>query len=98
MLDIINVDIGYGDVKVIKGLSMSINQGSIVALLGANAAGKTTLISAISGTLPTKSGEIYFKKNLKTFRIYRFWSILNSENRWILRFFFQILHIISLFS
>ncbi len=63
MLDIINVDIGYGDVKVIKGLSMSINQGSIVALLGANAAGKTTLISAISGTLPTKSGEIYFKKN-----------------------------------
>lgn len=61
MLEINDVDVGYGDVRVIKGLSMEIGAGKIVALLGANAAGKTTLISAISGTLRTRSGEIRFK-------------------------------------
>ena len=61
MLEVRNVDVGYGEVKVIKNLSMEIGQGKIVALLGANAAGKTTLISAISGTLPIHAGEIRFK-------------------------------------
>lgn len=61
MLDVNKVSIGYGEVTVIRDVSLKIDQGSIVALLGANASGKTTLISAISGTLPLKTGEITFK-------------------------------------
>lgn len=61
MLEVSNISVGYGDVTVIKNLSIKIPQGNIVALLGANAAGKTTLISAIAGAIPSKSGEIRFK-------------------------------------
>lgn len=63
MLEVNKVSIGYGEVTVIRDVSLKIDQGSIVALLGANAAGKTTLISSISGTLPLKTGEITFKGN-----------------------------------
>lgn len=50
---------GYGDVPIIKGLSLEVNSGSITALVGSNGAGKTTLMKTISGLLPVMDGEIF---------------------------------------
>jgi branched-chain amino acid transport system ATP-binding protein len=51
----------YGNIPALKGISMSVNKGEIVALLGRNGAGKTTLLNTISGALKPKSGEILFE-------------------------------------
>ncbi|HHY37798.1 MAG TPA: ABC transporter ATP-binding protein [Clostridia bacterium] len=61
MLDVKNLVVSYGDVEVLHGVSLHVDEGEVVAIVGANAAGKTTLLSAISGILPIKSGEITFK-------------------------------------
>ena len=50
---------GYGDVPIIKRLSLEVNIGSITALVGSNGAGKTTLMKTISGLLPVMDGEIF---------------------------------------
>jgi branched-chain amino acid transport system ATP-binding protein len=49
---------GYGELRVIRGLSLTCNAGEITALLGRNGAGKTTTLSAVAGLLPTISGSI----------------------------------------
>ncbi|HIE56200.1 MAG TPA: ATP-binding cassette domain-containing protein, partial [Chromatiaceae bacterium] len=51
----------YGDVKVLWNISFSIEKGEIVALLGSNGAGKTSLLNTISGILPAKEGSIIFQ-------------------------------------
>ena len=51
---------GYGKVRVLNGVDMTIAKGEIVALLGPNGAGKTTLLRAISGLLPVESGQVSF--------------------------------------
>ncbi len=61
MLSIQNLHVSYGPIKVLKGVSLHIDQGEIVALIGANGAGKTTLMSTISGLLRPQSGEIKFE-------------------------------------
>ena len=61
MLQIENLQAGYGKIKVLKGPSLRIGQGEIVALIGANGAGKTTLLKAISGLLPTHKGKIVYQ-------------------------------------
>ena len=59
MLKINNIEVVYNEVVlVIKGLSLEVNKGEIVALLGANGAGKSTTLKAISGLLKTEDGEI----------------------------------------
>lgn len=59
MLKIKNLEVVYNDViLVLRGVSLSVPQGSIVALLGANGAGKTTLLRAVSGLLDVHDGEI----------------------------------------
>jgi len=60
MLAVKDIYGGYGNIKVLKGISMSIIQGQIVALIGANGAGKTTTLKAISGLVPVTTGEIIF--------------------------------------
>ena len=60
MLTINNVDAGYGDISVLRDVSMEIPAGKIVALIGANGAGKTTLLRAISGLIRPTAGEILF--------------------------------------
>jgi len=60
MLDINNLEVVYGNIKAIKGISLSVNEGEIVTLIGSNGAGKSTTLRAISGLLKPKSGSITF--------------------------------------
>ncbi len=60
MLDIKNIDVFYGDVQVIWDVSFNVRKGEIVALIGANGAGKSTTLKTISGILRPKNGEIHF--------------------------------------
>lgn len=60
MLEIKGVEAGYGKLKILRGIDMSVPDGSIVALLGGNGTGKSTLLKAISGLIPVWSGEILF--------------------------------------
>jgi len=61
MLEIRNIDVFYGDVQVIWDVSFEVNKEEIVALIGANGAGKSTILKAISGILRPKKGEILFE-------------------------------------
>src|ERR671911_1228886 len=59
LLDVRNIEVVYDDViLVLRGLSLAVPQGAIVALLGANGAGKSTTLKAISGLLKTEEGEV----------------------------------------
>lgn len=60
MLRIKNVESGYGRLKVLKKVTMHIGAGEIVTIIGANGAGKTSLLRTISGLIPARSGEILF--------------------------------------
>lgn len=61
MLSINNIDVYYGDVQVLKDISMEVKDKELVAVIGANGAGKTTLIKTISGLLKPREGSITFK-------------------------------------
>src|SRR2546430_16948293 len=58
MLSLEAVEVGYGQIKALKGITLRVSDGQIVALLGANGAGKTTALRAISGLLRTSAGSI----------------------------------------
>jgi branched-chain amino acid transport system ATP-binding protein len=60
VLEVQQVTTGYGDMKVLDGVSISVGAGETVALVGSNGAGKTTLLRAISGLVPVWSGSIRF--------------------------------------
>jgi branched-chain amino acid transport system ATP-binding protein len=60
MLRIENLEVAYGNIKAIKGISLEVNQGEIVTLIGSNGAGKSTTLRAISGILKPRSGSITF--------------------------------------
>lgn len=65
ILKINNLKLSYGAITALKGIDISVEEGQIVALLGANGAGKTTTLKTISGLLKPNSGEIIFKdKNI----------------------------------
>lgn len=61
MLEIQNIDAGYGEIQIVTDVSMNIDNNEIVGLVGANGAGKSTIIKAISGMLPVSSGSIVFE-------------------------------------
>ena len=63
MLEIRNIDVFYGDVQVIRNVSFAVNKGEVVALIGANGAGKSTILKTISGILRPRKGEIHFNGN-----------------------------------
>lgn len=62
MLEINNLEVYYGIIQAIKGISFEVNEGEIVALIGANGAGKTTILHTITGLIPSSAGKIYFEK------------------------------------
>lgn len=61
MLDLKKINIAYGVIQVVHDLDIRVREKECVALLGANGAGKTTVLNAISGTIPHQSGEILFQ-------------------------------------
>jgi len=61
LLKIRNLKSFYGYLQALKGISLHIEEGEIVALIGANGAGKTTLLNSIAGIIPSKKGQILFK-------------------------------------
>ncbi|MBN1409257.1 MAG: ABC transporter ATP-binding protein [Spirochaetales bacterium] len=60
MLKILNLESGYGKLRVLKGVSLHVSPGEIVTIIGANGAGKSTLLNTISGLIRPMSGEIVF--------------------------------------
>lgn len=60
LLTVSGLHAGYGSVTVLRDISLSVDQGAVVAILGANGAGKTTLLSAIAGLVPAQQGTIRF--------------------------------------
>lgn len=60
MLSVKDLDVYYGSIHAIKGISFEVNEGEIVTLIGANGAGKTTTLHSISGLVKPKNGEITF--------------------------------------
>ena len=63
MLSLSEVHCGYGNIEIIKGISLTVEKGQIVAIIGANGAGKTTTLKTIAGLLPVRSGSITFDGN-----------------------------------
>jgi len=68
MLKINDLHVSYGNIEVLKGISLEVHQGEIVTLIGANGAGKTTLLKTISGLLrPTQGTIVYEGTNIEHF-------------------------------
>lgn len=61
MLKIENLEVYYGVIQAIKNVSFEVNQGEVIALIGANGAGKTTILHTITGLVAAKSGNIEFE-------------------------------------
>ena len=61
MLTVENINVYYGVIHALKDISFQVNEGEIVALIGANGAGKTTTLQTVSGMLSAKSGSILFQ-------------------------------------
>lgn len=68
MLKVEHLEVYYGMIKAIKGVSFEVNEGEVIALIGANGAGKTTILHTITGLIGAKAGSIEFqgKDLLKT--------------------------------
>jgi len=60
LLEVKKLEVSYGDIQVLWDVSLQVEEGTVVALVGANGAGKTTLLKTISGLLRVKKGEILF--------------------------------------
>ena len=58
ILEVKDLEVCYGVIQAIKGISFEVNQGEIIALIGANGAGKTTTLQTITGLIPSKAGTI----------------------------------------
>ena len=61
MLEIKDIEVFYGVIQAIKGISFEVNEGEVIALIGANGAGKTTILHTITGLLSPKKGSVVFE-------------------------------------
>ena len=65
MLEVKDLNVYYGVIQALKGISFEVEEGDVIALIGANGAGKTTTLHTITGLIPAKSGSIVFEgKNI----------------------------------
>ena len=85
MLDVRDLVVAYGEITALKGVSLEVGRGEVVALLGANGAGKSTTLRAISGLIRPRSGSIFFDGRridaLKPFEIARLGVVQCPEGR-----------------
>ena len=61
MLEVKDLEVYYGVIQAIKGISFEVNEGEVIALIGANGAGKTTILHTVTGLIAPKSGKIEFE-------------------------------------
>lgn len=61
MLEVKDLEVYYGMIQAIKGVSFEVNQGEVIALIGANGAGKTTILHTVTGLLAPKKGSVLFE-------------------------------------
>jgi branched-chain amino acid transport system ATP-binding protein len=61
LLRIHGLHISYGGINAVKGIDLEVNEGEMVALIGANGAGKTTTLKAICGIVPARAGKVHYK-------------------------------------
>ncbi|MFM8634131.1 MAG: ATP-binding cassette domain-containing protein, partial [Planctomycetia bacterium] len=57
---------GYGPITALHGVSLDVEEGELVAVIGSNGAGKTTLLMAISGVVPTRGGDVAYRRRTIT--------------------------------
>jgi branched-chain amino acid transport system ATP-binding protein len=85
ILEVRDLRVSYGAIEALKGISLRLEAGEIVTLIGANGAGKSTTLRAILGLVPAKSGEIRFRgestRSTPTFRLVRGGLTLVPEGR-----------------
>ena len=85
ILEIRDLQVSYGAIKALKGVSLSLSQGEIVTLIGANGAGKTTTLRAIMGLVPVSGGEVRYggepTRSRPTHRLVREGLVLVPEGR-----------------
>ena len=60
LLEVKDLEVSYGVIKALKGISFEVNEGEIVTLIGANGAGKTTTMQSVIGLIPKKSGTVIY--------------------------------------
>ena len=89
LIKLVNINSGYNLVNVLKNVSLHVNKGEIISLIGANGAGKTTILRAISGLQPVSQGDIFFENkkitNLNTSDLVRLGIAHVPEGRQIFR-------------
>lgn len=61
LLKVENLEVAYGSIVALHGISLDVHRGEIVTLIGANGAGKSTLLRSISGLVPPRQGRILFR-------------------------------------
>ena len=61
MLEVNGIEVYYGMIQALKGISFQVEQGEVIALIGANGAGKTTTLHTITGLLTPKKGPVTFE-------------------------------------
>jgi len=72
LLSVKDLAVSYGNIKAVRGISFDVHEGEIVTLIGANGAGKSTTLRAISGLIPIESGSITFNgKDLRAYPAHR---------------------------
>lgn len=62
MLKVDSIELAYGAIPVVHGFTFEVNEGEVVAIVGSNGAGKSTILKAIAGALPAKSGSVRFEE------------------------------------
>lgn len=60
LLEVKNLEVYYGVIQALKGISFEVNEGEIISLIGANGAGKTTTMQSIMGLIPIKHGQVFY--------------------------------------
>ena len=60
MLKVTDLKVYYGVIQAIKGISFEVNEGEVIALIGANGAGKTTILHTVTGLVEAKAGTVEF--------------------------------------